>query len=121
MTLNYDDLIKDKALEIKDIVDTATKQLNDNKDTFIAKWLLDNPDENPKDWMMCYQPVFSGNGEYYKFWMQESLHSGEYVTVDKDEFRKLITLVMETSKDEETFKVAKQLMFKHLGKQTGER
>lgn len=53
---------------IDDIVFKANMTITNNHECFIAQWILQNPDENIKDWILCHQPDWSGGG-YMKFWM----------------------------------------------------
>lgn len=53
-----------------DIVQQAVKSLAQNQECYVAQWVLQNPNENIKDWILCHQPDWLGGENYVKFWME---------------------------------------------------
>lgn len=51
------------------IVDKANKVIQDNENTFIANWVLQNPDEDMNNWIMCYQNDWTEGTT--RFWMEK--------------------------------------------------
>ena len=55
---------------IDDLVFEANMTIMNNQECFIAQWILQNPDENIKDWVLYHQPDWLGGENYVKFWME---------------------------------------------------
>ena len=55
---------------LDDIVFKANMTIMNNQECYIAQWVLQNPDENISDWMLCHQPDWLGGDGYMKFWME---------------------------------------------------
>lgn len=53
--------------KVKTLSDYASKVLNDNKECFVAQWVLQNQDKNMDDYTMCYQY----NADAIKLWMEK--------------------------------------------------
>jgi hypothetical protein len=55
---------------VDNIVQQAIETISQNQECFIAQWILNNPDENVEDWVMCYQPDYSSALGGVRFWME---------------------------------------------------
>ena len=53
--------------KVKTLSAYASQVLSDNKECFVAQWVLQNQDKNVDDYVMCYQY----NGDVIKFWIGE--------------------------------------------------
>ena len=53
--------------KVKTLSAYASKVLSDNKECFVAQWVMQNQDKNIDDYVLCY----SYRGEAMKFWMEE--------------------------------------------------
>jgi len=56
---------EDWLLSIDDIVNLAYVTIEKNKDVFIAQYILQNPNVNLKDIVLCYKPDSDGNIQFY--------------------------------------------------------
>ena len=45
----------------------AMSLIENNKECFVAQWVMQNTDKNIDDYVLCYQYA----GDVIKFWMQE--------------------------------------------------
>lgn len=53
------------------IKDRATKLISDNQETYVAQWILSNPDKNIDDYTLCHQNLFEGENYITKFWVEK--------------------------------------------------
>lgn len=54
---------------IATLVEKAQYTLMQNRECFVAQFIIQNPNENIKDYVMMYQPDWYNNG-VFKFWME---------------------------------------------------
>lgn len=61
----------EEALDkVRDNLKLATKCVDDNKECFIALWVLQNPDANLEDYILCCQHDWTGNCAT-KMWLEK--------------------------------------------------
>lgn len=67
-----EELIKERVQQgIATLVEKAQYTLMQNRECFVAQFIIQNPNENIKDYVMIYQPDWSNNG-VFKFWMEKN-------------------------------------------------
>ena len=57
--------IYNELFTLDDIINLAHETIEKNKETFIAQYILQNPNVNLKDVVLCYKPDCNGNIEFY--------------------------------------------------------
>lgn len=58
-------------MSIHPLAKLAIKTINENKECFVAQWILQNQDKKIEDYKMCIQDYFEGNTYNYNFWMEK--------------------------------------------------
>ena len=57
---------------INDIVQQAVKSLAQNQECYVAQWILQNPDANISDYVLCHQNSWLDSVPS-KFWMEKKV------------------------------------------------
>jgi hypothetical protein len=51
------------------LIAQAAKVIDQNQECYVAQWILHNPDENPKDWVLAIKQFGPDEGFGYNFLM----------------------------------------------------